>query len=96
MEIVANVTSGKLEPNRTPQDNQYKIAQEFEASFLTEMLKYTGINKTSESFGGGAGEDAFSSMLSAAYADALVDSGGIGITEIVYQSILEKSQTAGE
>jgi len=77
-------------------DHQLKIAKEFEASFLAEMLKYSGINKTSTSFGGGAGEDAFSSMLNDAYADALVETGGIGIAELVYQSIKEKAENSKE
>jgi Rod binding domain-containing protein len=87
---------GPLEPinstigQKSDPDHQLKIAKEFEMSFLAEMLKYSGINKTSETFGGGAGEEAFSSMLNDAYADALVESGGIGIAELVYQSITEK------
>jgi len=76
----------KLKP-----DPQRKIAEDFEASFLTEMLKHSGVNKTSESFGGGAGEEAFSTMLNDAYAQALVKSGGIGIANLVYKSIVEKA-----
>ncbi len=72
-----------------PPDPQRKIAEEFEASFLSEMLKYSGVNKTSESFGGGPGEEAFSSMLNDAYAQALSRSGGIGIADLVYKSIIE-------
>lgn len=76
--------------SKTKPDPQRKIAEEFEASFLTEMLKYSGVNKTSESFGGGAGEEAFSTMLNDAYAKALVESGGVGIADLVYKSIVEK------
>lgn len=79
-------------PERNDAAHQRKIAKEFEASFLAEMLKYSGINKTSETFGGGAGEDAFSSMLNDAYAEALVEAGGIGIAEIVFRSIKEKTE----
>ncbi len=92
MEVNArNTMSPVIDPTLKP-DPQRKIAEEFEASFLAEMLKYSGVNKTSESFGGGAGEEAFSSMLNDAYAQALVKSGGIGIADLVYKSIVEKSK----
>ena len=78
-------------PKSVEPDHQRIVAEDFEASFLAEMLKYTGINKTSESFGGGAGEDAFSSMLNDAYAKALVEAGGIGIADYVYQSLQQKT-----
>ncbi len=77
-------------PSKTSSD--MKVAQEFEAVFLSEMLKYSGVNKTSESFGGGAGEEAFVSMLNDEYAKALTRSGGIGIAEIIYQSIQARKQ----
>jgi len=71
------------------QENR-RIANEFEASFLTEMLKYTGINKTNDSFGGGPGEEAFASLLTAEYAKIIVNSGGIGLSETIFQSIVRK------
>ena len=92
MEISAQKTLQLLPDSKTQPDPHRKIAEDFEASFLTEMLKYSGVNKTSESFGGGAGEEAFSSMLNDAYAQALVKSGGVGIADLVYKSIVEKSQ----
>ena len=39
-----------------------------EAAFLTEMLGHAGVGGTPDSFGGGAGEDAFSSLLPRAHA----------------------------
>lgn len=90
MEIAAQGGVRSALPQARDPDHQLKIAKEFETSFLAEMLKHTGINKTSETFGGGAGEDAFSSMLNDAYANALVESGGIGIAELVYNSMKKK------
>lgn len=89
MEIPAQILPPSALQKRQDPAHQHKIAKEFEASFLAEMLKYSGINKTSETFGGGAGEDAFSSMLNDAYAESLVEAGGIGIAELVYRSIRE-------
>ena len=37
-------------------------SQELEATFLAEMLSYTGMDKQSESFSGGHGEEQFTSF----------------------------------
>lgn len=63
------------------------IAKRFEASFLAEMLKHSGINRTPESTGGGAGEDAFASFLTAEYARMIADRGGIGLAEQIFNAM---------
>ena len=68
-----------------------KVAKELETNFLAEMLKSTGFGKTSESFGGGAGEDQFSSFLRLEQARAMVDAGGIGLAETFYHALKETS-----
>lgn len=65
-------------------------AQAFEAAFLAEMLKHTGINRTPESGGGGAGEDAFGSFLTGEYAQLLAERGGVGLAERIFQAIYQK------
>jgi len=72
-------------------DRTMKVAEEFEATFLAEMLKHTGLNKTSSEFGGGAGEDAFHSLLTQKYADKLAASGGIGLAQHIYKSLIQKN-----
>ena len=67
-----------------------KAAQQLEASFLAEMLKSAGLGKTSESFGGGAGEDQFASFLRQAQAEEMVKSGGIGLAESLYHALKER------
>lgn len=67
-----------------------KAAQQLEASFLAEMLKSAGLGKTSESFGGGAGEDQFASFLRQAQAEEMVKSGGIGLSESLYHALKER------
>ncbi len=64
-----------------------ETAEAFEAAFLAEMLKHTGINRTPESAGGGAGEEAFASFLTDQYADVLARSGGLGIAEQIFNAI---------
>jgi len=69
-----------------------KIAQELETAFLTEMLKAGGFGASRDTFGGGAGEDAFSSLLLREQAGMMVESGGIGLAEAIVQSIIKESE----
>ena len=63
---------------------------ELEATFLAEMLKSAGLGKPSGTFGGGAGEDQFSSMLVAQQARQLAKAGGIGLSETLFTALLEQ------
>lgn len=71
-----------------------KVAKELEASFLTEMLKSAGLGETRQAFGGGAGEEHFSAFLVREYSDLMVSSGGIGLAESIYDSLVNR-ETAG-
>lgn len=62
-------------------------AKELEASFLAEMLKYAGLGKPLDSFGGGAGEEQFASFLCDEYGRAMADAGGIGLAESIFHSL---------
>lgn len=68
-----------------------EAAEKLEAGFLAEMLKAAGLGKTSGQFGGGAGEDQFSSFLVQEQAKQMVKAGGIGLTEALFNSMKEKS-----
>jgi len=72
----------------------YKAAESFEATFLAEMLQYTGINAMPDGFGGGAGEEAFSSLLTEQYARLLTERGGIGIAEQVFDILKQGTSDA--
>lgn len=67
-----------------------KAAKAFEASFLEEMLKESGINSMPDSFGGGAGEEAFGSFLTGEYAKLLAERGGFGLAERVFDILRQK------
>jgi Rod binding domain-containing protein len=69
-------------------------AQAFEAAFLSEMLKYTGLNANPDSFGGGAGEEAFASLLTDEYAKLLAERGGIGLAEQVFEVLKQRTRDA--
>ena len=70
--------------------NLWKAAQKLEATFLTQMLKSAGLGKPASGFGGGAGEEHFASFLLDEQAKAITKSGGFGLSEQIYQSILVK------
>lgn len=67
-----------------------KVAQDLEATFLAEMLKSTGLGKSRDSFGGGAGEDQFGSFLVQEHAKAMVQAGGIGLAEHLFEALKER------
>lgn len=69
----------------------WDAAKELEASFLSEMLKSAGIGKTPDSFGGGIGEDQFASFLRQEQARSMVDSGGIGLAQSLFEALKEQS-----
>jgi len=66
-------------------------AQKLEATFLAEMLKSAGFGAPRESFGGGIGEDQFGSFLRNAQAEAMVEAGGIGLAERLFESLKERA-----
>jgi Rod binding domain-containing protein len=62
-------------------------AQKLEATFLAEMLKSAGLGATRETFGGGSGEDQFSSFLREAQAKEMAAAGGIGLAEALFEAM---------
>jgi peptidoglycan hydrolase FlgJ len=78
----------------TPAEDRaaHAAARAFEAAYLAEMLKYTGVNSLPSGFGGGAGEEAFASFLTQEYARLMAERGGIGIAERVFH-VLKQNGT---
>jgi Rod binding domain-containing protein len=75
----------------TTSDRLRSAAVEIEAAFLSEMLKSAGLGEARKAFGGGAGEDQFSSFLVQHQARQLAESGGVGLSEILLRSMMEKT-----
>ncbi|TRW96081.1 hypothetical protein FNJ84_14570 [Paracoccus sp. M683] len=50
-----------------------------EQAFLEEMLKYAGPKPNAQAFGGGIGEEQFSTFLTREYATILADSLDLGL-----------------
>ena len=96
--ISTGMTFGKAPAaalNASKEDAQLmEVARDLEASFLSEMLKTAGLGKPRESFGGGAGEDQFSSFLRQAQAQEMVKAGGIGLAQTLFEALKEHSVDA--
>ncbi len=78
-------------PVRTRDATLMEAAQNLEAAFLAEMLQSAGLGQTSESFGGGAGEDQFSSFLIQEQAKYIVKGGGIGLAQSLFEALKEQT-----
>lgn len=65
-------------------------AQKLEATFLAEMLKSAGMGEPRNAFGGGSGEDQFSSFLVQAQAEKIVQAGGLGLAEALFEALKER------
>lgn len=79
-------------PAPPSQEQQLRdVAEKLEATFLAEMLKSAGMHKTSDSFGGGTGEDQFGTFLIQAQADEMARAGGIGLAEHIFESLKERA-----
>lgn len=62
-------------------------AQKLEATFLAEMLKSAGLGESRQAFGGGIGEDQFTSFLREEQAKEMVKAGGIGLAEALFEAM---------
>lgn len=85
---IANLITAEMSPAKAARAQELRgVAKAFEASFLAEMLKDSGLGKSRAEFGGGAGEDAFASMMVDEQAKLMVERGGIGLSESIFQSL---------
>ncbi len=69
-------------------------ARDLEASFLAEMLKQSGVARPPTTANGGPGEEAFASFLSDAYAQKLAETGGLGLAEHIFHSLVARETAA--
>ena len=70
-------------------------AKDFEAVFLSEMLKpmFEGI-EVNEIFGGGKGEEIFSDMIVQEYGKKISEAGGIGLASFVRTELIRQQEGA--
>ena len=93
--MITPVTPLTTAPRPADPDPLRQKAAELEAAFLAEMLGHTGLGTTSDSFGGGIGEDQFASFLRQEQATAMVRKGGIGLAESLFQALSRGARDDG-
>ena len=72
----------------SPEDARLlEAAQKLEAGFLAEMLKSAGLGAVPEQFGGGAGEEHFASFMIEAQAREMVQAGGMGLAQSLFEAM---------
>jgi len=76
-------------------DRAHAQATDFEAMFLSSMFQhmFTGIGKEGP-FGNGPGVGVWRSFLTNEYAKSLAKSGGVGVADQVYRSLMAHQQQA--
>ena len=91
---IAAVTSAEksISPERDAQIRERAI--EFEATFVSQMLKYSGLTE-SLAKQAGSGGDAFTSFLIDEYANEIVDQGGFGLADKIYDQLKERDGNNG-
>ncbi len=72
-----------------------ETARDFEAMFITEMLRpmFEGI-EVNENFGGGKGEEVFRSFMLEEYGKNMATTGGLGIADLVKEQLIEMQSKA--
>ena len=89
-----------LDKKAAPDINMAKIdetARDFEAMFMTEMLRpmFEGL-KVDETFGGGKGEEIFQGMMLDEYGKNMALQGSLGIADLVREQLIEMQSKAAE
>lgn len=72
-----------------------EAAKDFEAMFVTEMMKpmFEGI-KPNEMFGGGKGEEVFQGMMLTEYGKMIAETGQLGIADMVKTEMIRMQEEA--
>lgn len=90
---VQNAIKAGAGDKSSAEEKARKIAEEFEASFLTTYINqmFSGLS-TDGIFGGGYGEKVYRDMMNEQYAKATAANGGIGVADQVYREILSMQE----
>ncbi len=90
------LSQGRSLPNIRGAQNlhqAHKVAEEFEAVFLGQMLQPMFQNiDAAEPFGGSASEKMWKTMQAEEYGKAIAKSGGIGLADVVFREIIKTQE----
>lgn len=69
-------------------------ANAFEAAFIAQMLKHSGLEKAITDQSGFGGE-AYASLMLEQYAGKIVENGGFGLADKIYAQLADKERAGG-
>ncbi len=87
--------AARPQANAAAQDEVRRIAEEFEAVFLAEMLAPMFESLSTDGLGGGGmGEEIFRPMLVERYAEAIAHAGGVGVADSIVRELVRLQHAA--
>lgn len=94
-DVVAKANEAKRVLKDKDTERLDAVAKDFEAMFVTEMMKpmFEQI-KPDERFGGGKGEEIFRGMMLQEYGKMMAETGQLGIADSVKQELLRMQEEA--
>lgn len=98
-DLVGNRHKIKQSPPDAPKTDQEisarHSAEEFEAIFISQMLKSMSVGiKSDGPFGGGHSEEIYRDLMNEEYGKVIASKGGIGISDAVYREILKTQEVS--
>lgn len=83
------------EPKTAREISAKKAADEFEAVFISQMLKSMSVGiKTDGPFGGGQSEEIYRGLMNEELGKSISGQGGIGMSDSIYREILKNQEVS--
>lgn len=83
------------EPKTARELSAKRAADEFEAIFISQMLKSMSVGiKTDGPFGGGQSEDVYRDLMNEELGKTMSGKGGIGMSDAIYREILKNQEVS--
>ncbi len=81
------------EPKTAKELSAKRAADEFEAIFISQMLKSMSVGvKTDGMFGGGQSEAIYKDLMNEELGKVMTSKGGIGMSDAIYREILKNQE----
>ncbi len=81
------------EPKTAKELSAKRAADEFEAIFISQMLKSMSVGlKTDGMFGGGQSEQIYKDLMNEELGKVMTSKGGIGMSDEIYREILKNQE----
>lgn len=87
--------SPPAEPKTADEISARRSADEFEAIFISQMLKSMSVGvKTDGPFGGGQSEEIYRDLMNEELGQVMTSKGGIGLSDAIYREILKSQEVS--